>query len=166
MTFVYFAVPLTVFALTFFSECAGAESFQITDSVRLRAGSGESYRTIQTLPKNTSLEVIEASAEYSQVKTAEGKVGWVKSTFLKSPTQEKVEATAGQSAPVECDALYPDVQPLREQLARLQAEQDQARNATLVERLFFILAGIVLGVLAGMLGLRAYYLKRLRGLRI
>lgn len=164
MTLGCFAAPLTFIVLALLCGGAGAESSQVTDIVRLRAGSGEGFRTLQTLPKNTTLEVLETGPEYSQVKTAEGKIGWVKSTFLKSAAPEN--AAPVQSTPVECEALYPDIQPLRDQLARLQQEHDQARNATLTERLYFILAGIVLGALAGMAVLRAYYLKRLRGLRI
>jgi uncharacterized protein YgiM (DUF1202 family) len=167
MTLGYLTAPLTFFVLALFSGGAAAESVLVSDIVRLRAGSGESFRTIQTLPKNTALEVIEAGPEYFQVKTADGKIGWVKSTFLKSAAPENAApSSSSQSATVECDTLYPDVQPLRDQLARLQQEHDQVRNATLAERLYFIMAGIVLGALAGMAVLRAYYLKRLRGLRI
>lgn len=160
------ARALLLFTLIFFSSVVTAASSQVTDIVRLRAGGGDGFRTIQTLPANTPVTVLEEGPDYTQVKTADGKTGWVNTRFLKSVSQESNAVESVNSSPIGCDALQQEAHALRDQIARLQLAQDQAASTTVTERLSFSVAGILLGVLAGMAGLRAYYLKRLRGLRI
>lgn len=157
-----------------------AESAQVVEGVRakLRSGDGENYRTLRVLPASTEVEVTEAGQEFTKVKTVDGQVGWIKSSLLQPLKPEAPPAVA--TVPL-VDAANPAVSPVeaaqkdlfaaREQLAKMQGELEKERALTkgepqLATLLMIALIAFVVGMTIGALLLRAYYFRRLHGLRI
>lgn len=153
---------------------AMAESASVVDNVRanLRSGKGENYRTLRSLPAKTMVEVLESDGEYSKVQLEDGQTGWVKSSLLTVlPAAVATEAIAQAAPSVDLTAIQKELVSAREQLVKMQGELEQERALTKGEPqhttlILAGLAGLVIGVIIGMLVLRAHYLRRLHGLRI
>ena len=153
---------------------AVAESASVIDNVRanLRSGKGENYRTLRSLPAKTIVEVLENDGEYSKVKLEDGQTGWVKSSLLDASQAAAAPESAVPTAPsVDLTAIQKELVSAREQLVRMQGELEQERALTKGEpqHTTLILAGLIglaVGVIIGVLVLRAHYLRRLHGLRI
>jgi uncharacterized protein YgiM (DUF1202 family) len=156
------------------SAAGYAESASVVDNVRanLRTGKGENYRFLRVLPPKTEVEIIETSDDYTKVKTAEGQTGWVKSSLLGAPVPTpKAEAAQQAAPPPDLAALQKELQEAREELVKMQneLEMEQARaggEPQLTTLYLAALAAFAVGVLIGALALRAYYIRRLHGLRI
>lgn len=153
---------------------AMAESASVVDNVRanLRSGKGENYRTLRSLPAKTMVEVLESDVEYSKVKLEDGQTGWVKSSLL-APSQAAAatEAIAPAAPSVDLTAIQMELVSAREQLIKMQGELEHERALTKGEPqhttlILAALVGLAVGVIIGMLVLRAHYLRRLHGLRI
>jgi len=77
-------------ALLLFTLASSAYSAEVTKYVSdelvitLRAGAGEQYKILRTLPSGTRLAVLETSDDkvYSRVRTARGNEGWVRNQYL------------------------------------------------------------------------------------
>lgn len=157
---------------------ASAETAQVIEGVRakLRSGDGENYRTLNILPASTEVEVTEAGQEFTKVKTQNGQIGWIKSSLLQpvQPTPAPTAAPAmetGNQAATAVEAAQKDLLAAREQLIKMQSELERERARTNGEPKFAVLALIalaafVIGMVIGALLLRAYYFRRLHGLRI
>jgi SH3-like domain-containing protein len=167
---------------------ATAGNAQVMEGVRakLRSGDGENYRTLRVLPAKTVVEIIEEGDEFTKVKAQDGQYGWIKSSLLQSmqpaspvaapaasaPSPTAPSATSGKTLAPVVEAAQQDLIAAREQLAKMQIELEKKRGCTADEEpqlsalLLGALAAFALGMLLGALLLRAYYLKRLRGLRI
>ncbi|MBS4098383.1 MAG: SH3 domain-containing protein [Sulfuricella sp.] len=156
------------------SGATWAEPAYVMDSVnaKLRSGKGENYRTLRIIPSKTEVEIIEPDDEFAKVKTADGQIGWIKSSLLKSQPSETKEGidSASQatpmpemnkepSAPVDSVAKVPNEASAA---PRFQGTGDMSFSSILMIALVAFLAGVGVGVVA----LRTYYLKRLHGLRI
>ena len=61
-----------------------AENRYVSDHllITLRTGKGNEYQVIKSLPSGTKLELLEDDDEYSQVRTEDGKEGWVRNQYL------------------------------------------------------------------------------------
>ena len=159
-----------------------AETAKVMEGVRakLRSGEGESYRTVRILPAKAEVEVAETGREFTRVKTADGQTGWIKSSLLQpvpapaAPLAAPVAEAANPAAPV-LEAAQQDLLGAREQPAKMQSELEQKPEQERAHTggepqfatLFLVaLAAFVVGMAVGALLLRAYYIKRLHGLRI
>ena len=127
--------------------------------VNLRSGRADTYRIIKSLEPGTRVEVVREESGYMQVKTSSGETGWLPSRMLKV---EESKAESETSGPTAMD-LQAEITKLRTELVQSQKQQPRPASGMLW---WVWLAGLVTGVLVGMGGLRAYYLKRLKGLRI
>lgn len=158
--------------MLFWSATVAAESATVDENVRanLRSGKGENYRSLRILPAKTEVEVLEVDEDYSRIKTADGQTGWMKSSLLTAipPAAE----SSSQAAPAfDLVAAQKEILAAREQVARMQSELEKERSRTkgepLLTTLYLVgLAAFAAGMIAGVLLLRAYYLRRLHGLRI
>lgn len=161
-----------------------AETAKVMEGVRakLRSGEGESYRTLRILPAKTEVEIAETGREFTRVKTADGQTGWIKSSLLQpvlaAPLAAPVALVASPAMPAP-EAAQQDLLGAREQPAKTPSELEQMREQGREQErappgeepqfatLFLVaLAAFVVGMAVGALLLRAYYLKRLHGLRI
>jgi uncharacterized protein YgiM (DUF1202 family) len=149
---------------------ATAQTALVTDTARvnMRSGKAENYRVIRVLPPSTEVQVIEIDQDYAKVKTADGETGWVQLKLLAIRKKEPENATQNQAA---LEAAQKELVTARVELANLQREVEQKQNqpgpgaptSFLLLLAFSAFAG---GVVIGVLALRAYYRKRLHGLRI
>jgi len=149
---------------------ATAQTALVTDTgrVNMRSGKAENYRVIRVLPPSTEVQVIEIDQDYAKVKTADGETGWVQLKLLAIRNKEPENANQNQAV---LEAAQQELVTARVELANLQREVEQKQNqpgASVPTSFLLLLAfstfagGVVIGVLA----LRAYYHKRLHGLRI
>jgi hypothetical protein len=158
--------------LLFWHGSATADTAYVAENVnaKLRSGKGENYRTLKVLAAKTEVEVLEPDDEFAKVKTAEGQVGWIKSSLLKpiskSPKDvaETVMVVSQQpdlSTPgaEETPATPPNI------AASVPNGPDQ-NNKSISTLLTVALVAFLAGIAVGAFALRAYYLRRLRGLRI
>jgi len=162
--------------------CAAlAQTAQVADvaGVNLRSGKAENYRIIRVLPPRSEVEVIEIDQGYAKVKAADGETGWVLLKLLDiSKTKEDKAVPPAKSPEVkqhqaELEAAQKELVEARVELANLQREIGQMNNQhpqnNKAPRFFLLLSALIAfagGVVTGILILKAYYRKRLHGLRI
>ena len=148
---------------------ATAQTALVTDTARvnMRSGKAENYRVIRVLPPSIEVQVIEIDQDYAKVKTADGETGWVQLKLLTIRKTEAENTTQNQAA---LEATQKELVTARVELANLQREVEQKQNqpgpgapTSFLLLAFSTFAG---GVVIGVLALRAYYRKRLHGLRI
>lgn len=148
---------------------AAAQTALVTDTARvnMRSGKAENYRTIRVLPPNAEVQVIETDQDYAKVKTADGETGWVPLKFLTIRKTEVENASQNQAALV---AAQKELVTARVELANLLREveqkHEQPKDGAPVSFLLLVFSAFASGVAIGALTLRAYYQKRLHGLRI
>lgn len=157
-------------AMVMWSGIATAQTALVTDAthVNMRSGKAENYRTIKVLPPNAEVQVIEIDQDYAKIKAADGETGWV---LLKLLAIRKADAENAAQHQAELEAAQKELVTARVELANLQREVEQkqsqpgssAPTSFLLLLAFSTFAG---GVVIGVLALRAYYQKRLHGLRI
>ena len=130
--------------------------------VKLRSGKYDTYRVVKALDPGTVVEILKQEKSYVQVKTNEGDVGWlplrfVKMTVTPPPVPTEPPASSNIDAP-------------QAEIAKAQAEIKPSRNAGYAASIWIVIgvgfAGLVLGSVLGIVGLLAYYRKKLNGLRI
>ena len=149
---------------------ATAQTAQVTDTanVNMRSGKAENYRIIRVLPPGTEVQVIEVDQDYVKVKAAEGETGWVLRKFLDIRKAETKNASQNQA---ELEAAQQELVTARVELANLQREMEKKHNqpeagAPTPFLLLLAFGAFAVGVMIGAMALRAYYQKRLHGLRI
>jgi len=149
---------------------ATAQTALVTDTARvnMRSGKAENYRVIRVLPPKTEVQVIEIDQDYAKVKTTDGETGWVQLKLLAIRKTEPENANQNQAA---LEAAQKELVTARVELANLQREVEQKHNqpgdnAPTSFLLLLALGTFAGGVVIGVLTLRAYYRKRLHGLRI
>jgi uncharacterized protein YgiM (DUF1202 family) len=157
-------------AMLMWGGMATAQTALVTDTARvnMRSGKAENYRVIRVLPPKTEVQVIEIDQDYAKVKTTDGETGWVQLKLLAIRKTEPENANQNQAA---LEAAQKELVTARVELANLQREVEQKQNqpgpgaptSFLLLLAFSAFAG---GVVIGVLALRAYYRKRLHGLRI
>lgn len=157
-------------AMLMWGGVATAQTALVTDTARvnMRSGKAENYRVIRVLPPSIEVQVIEIDQDYAKVKTADGETGWVQLKLLAIRKTEAENTTQNQA---ELETAQKELVTARVELANLQREVEQKQNqpgasaptSFLLLLAFSTFAG---GVVIGVLALRAYYRKRLHGLRI
>lgn len=157
-------------AMVMWSGMATAQTALVTDAARvnMRSGKAENYRVIRVLPPSTEVQVMEIDQDYAKVKAADGETGWV---LLKLLTIRKTDAENTIQSQVALEAVQRELVTARVALANLQREVEQKQNqpgsgaptSFLLLLAFSAFAG---GAVIGVMALRAYYHKRLHGLRI
>jgi uncharacterized protein YgiM (DUF1202 family) len=157
-------------AMLMWGGMATAQTALVTDTARvnMRSGKAENYRVIRVLPPKTEVQVIEIDQDYAKVKTTDGETGWVQLKLLAIRKTEPENANQNQAA---LEAAQKELVTARVELANLQREVEQKQNqpGTSAPTSFLLLlafSAFAGGVVIGVLALRAYYRKRLHGLRI
>lgn len=152
------------------AQIAWAETAFVVDNVnaKLRSGKGENYRTLRVLPAKTEVDILEPDEEFAKVKTADGQVGWIKSSLLRT---QKAEGKDVQEVTVlQMPVQEPPVQIQQGQEGEMPTAASQpapiAADKSYTTLLTVALLAFLAGVAVGAAALRAYYLKRLHGLRI
>ena len=145
---------------------ATAQTAQVTDTanVNMRSGKAENYRIIRVLPPGMEVQVIEVDQDYAKVKVAGGETGWVLRKFLDIRKAENASRA-------ELEAAQQELVTARVELANLQREMekkhDQPEGGASTSILLLLAFGaFACGAVIGAMALRAYYHKRLHGLRI
>lgn len=149
---------------------ATAQTAQVTDAanVNMRSGKAENYRIIRVLPPGVEVQVIEVDQDYVKVKAAEGETGWVLRKFLDIRKAETKNASQNQA---ELEAAQQELAAALVELANLRRQMEQKHNqpeagAPAPFLLLLAFGAFAVGVVIGVMALRAYYQKRLHGLRI
>lgn len=151
---------------------AMAQTAQVVEAsgVNMRSGKAENYRIIKVLPPKSEVRVLEAGQDYTKVKTSEGETGWVLSKLLiiQKATEEKADQNQA-----DLEAMQKNLVAARVEVADLHRELERVNradpgNAPKPFSLILLVALIAFagGIAAGILILKAYYQKRLHGLRI
>lgn len=154
---------------------AMAQTAQVIEAsgVNMRSGKAENYRIVKVLPPKSEVKVLEIDQEYTKVKTSDGASGWVlnKLLIVQDAAEEKPErksppetAEATQKALI---AARVEVAGLQRELERInRADPGNAPKTSFPFVLLVALGAFAIGVAVGILILKAYYQKRLHGLRI
>lgn len=157
-------------AMLVWGGMATAQTALVADTARvnMRSGKAENYRLIRVLPPSTEVQVIEIDQDYAKVKAADGETGWVLLKLLTIRKTDAENATQNQAA---LEAAQKELVTARVELANLQREMEQTHNqpggsAPASFLLLLTFSAFACGVVIGVLALRAYYRKRLHGLRI
>ncbi len=157
-------------AMLMWGGMATAQTALVTDTanVNMRSGKAENYRIIRVLPPGVEVQVIEVDQDYAKVKAAGGETGWVLRKFLDIRKAETQNASQNQA---ELEAAQQELVAVRVELANLQREVEQKQNqaggrSPASFLLLLVFGAFAFGVAIGVLALRAYYRKRLHGLRI
>lgn len=148
-------------ALLALSLQSSADTATVVDGTRvnLRSGKADTYRVIKSLEPGTKVEILRDENGYVRVKIASGETGWLPERMLKYDPR-----AADPSEPnPQLTALQAELSQARTDLDKSKRQQVGHSNAMVASA---ALGGLILGVLLGMLGLQAYYQKRLKGLRI
>lgn len=149
-----------------------AQTALVTDTARvnMRSGKAENYRVIRVLPPSTEVKVLETDQDYAKVKAADGETGWVllKLLTIRKTDAENATHTQNQTA---LEAAQKELVTARVELADLQRKVEQTHNqpgnsSPISFLLLLACSAFACGVVIGILTLRAYYHKRLHGLRI
>ena len=113
----HFLLVVAIFSL-FNSPLFAEEPFFVTDSLRLRiyAEPNDKSTVLQTLETGDSVEVISNDGAFSQIRTFDGLIGWVKTAFL---VTEPPAALLNQALIDQNDELEEQIQELKnKQLAK------------------------------------------------
>jgi len=106
---------------------ASAETAYVTDVLRLgiHAAADTSDRAFDNLVSGTAVEVLERNTGYARVKLADGREGWVRSTYLVTtvPAAARIAELEAQVAGLETAAAAAKA-------AQLAAEQELGRMTT------------------------------------
>lgn len=169
------------FPILLWTGAALAQTAQVADvaGVNMRSGKAENYRIIRVLPPRAEVEVIEIDQGYAKVKAADGEAGWVLLKLLDISEAQEDKAVPPAKSPevkqhqAELEAAQKELVEARVELANLQREIGQMNNQhpqnSKAPRFFLLLSALIVfagGVVTGILILKAYYRKRLHGLRI
>lgn len=149
---------------------ATAQTALVSDTARvnMRSGKAENYRVIRVLPPGAEVQVIETDQDYAKVQAADGETGWV---LLKLLTIRKTDAENTTQNQAALEVAQKELVTARVEVANLQREVEQTHNQPGggVPTSFLLLwafSAFACGVVIGAMALRAYYRKRLHGLRI
>ena len=106
---------------------ASAETAYVTDVLRLgiHAAADTSDRAFDNLVSGTAVEILERNTNYARVKLADGREGWVRSTFL-------VTTAPAAARIVQLEAKVADLEgaAVAAKAAQLAAEQELGRVTT------------------------------------
>lgn len=162
-----------VVAMLLWGGAVMAQTAQVVDSsgVNMRSGKAENYRIIKVLPPKSEVKVLETSADYTRVKTEGGETGWVLSKLL--IVENAAEENSDQPNQAAMEAAQKELVAARVEVADLQRELERVNRADPANAprsfpfvLLVALGAFLGGVAVGILILKAYYQKRLHGLRI
>lgn len=78
--------------------------------ITLRAGMGDEYRILRTLPSGTKLEVVEEIEGHVKVRTEDGIEGWVRSQYLRETPVARIQL---QQAQVEMERMSGQIESLK-----------------------------------------------------
>ena len=111
-------------------QAQGEEMRYVGDTIviTLRAGMGDEYKILKTLPSGTAMELLEEKGEFGRVRLKDGTVGWVRLQYLlKQPIARDLLEKANQRL----ITLEKENQRMKSELGSLTArnkELDQQRQ--------------------------------------
>lgn len=77
---------------------AGERTARVTvDSLNLRGGPGTDYAAVRSLARDTIVTVVDAQGDWSQVRLADGTVGWVAAKYLAPATGEAGDGSGAKA---------------------------------------------------------------------
>jgi SH3 domain protein len=168
--------PLWALALTLVAAGAAADTAYVTDILRLgiHEAADTSDKAFDNLVSGTPVEVLERSTSYARVRLADGREGWVRSTFLvtEKPAAARIaELTAElEAAQTQAAAAKTAQSAAEHELSRVlsqtgsvaaltaDVERLEAENASYAERLegyrqtlplVWVLLAVVVSLAAG-----------------
>ena len=120
-------LTLTCFFFFVILTCGYAKDIYVTGvtKITMRTGPGTEHKIVAMLTSGTKLGVVEYNEDWSEVKTLDGKDGWVLTRFL---TEEVPKALVVEQLKVENARLESELAQAREKLSALKT-----RNNVLTE---------------------------------
>ncbi len=123
----YQRLAIICFCLVIFSGVTLADDIYVTGvtKITMRTGPGTEHKIVSMLKSGTKLEIVEYQSDWTQVRTDQGKIGWVLSRFL---TQRVPDALM-------VERLENDNQQLLSKLKAVEEENQTltVKNATLIQ---------------------------------
>jgi SH3 domain protein len=123
----YQRLVIICFCLVVSGGVTSAEDIYVTGvtKITMRTGPGTEHKIVAMLKSGTKLEIVEYQNDWTQVRTDQGKIGWVLSRFL---TQRVPDALL-------VEKLEKDNQELMAKLKAVEEENQTltVKNATLVQ---------------------------------
>jgi len=107
---------------------AAAETRYVVDKliITMRSGQSTQHKIISHLPSNTKLEVLETGEKYSQVKTPDGKEGWVLNQYITDTPTASLQLAVAQNKNAKLTAennrLKAEMKKLRTKEANISKE--------------------------------------------
>ncbi|PLX96662.1 MAG: TIGR04211 family SH3 domain-containing protein [Desulfuromonas sp.] len=124
------------FLLLLLSSTAGAETRYITEKlvVTVRDQKGKSYKTLESIPSATAIEVLEEDKTYLKVRTPKGTEGYVLKQYV---TKQLPKAKQIEQLQTEVDSLKTQLQQLEQATQSNEGteKQNQARITELTAQL-------------------------------
>ncbi|MBW1840852.1 MAG: TIGR04211 family SH3 domain-containing protein [Deltaproteobacteria bacterium] len=113
--------------LLLLSSVVQAEKMYVSDHVEitLRTGKGIDHKIISMIHSGEAVEVIEPSGQWTKIRTASGREGWVLSRFLKSEEPSRI---ALEKLKKNYEAMMEQVAPSLEEIKTLKEENQQLRS--------------------------------------
>jgi len=93
--------------------------------ITLRAGMGDEYKILKSLPTGTKMEVREESGDFSRVRTEDGQEGWVRSWYL---TDKPTAGILLQDAQAKAERLASENKRLAEDLTQYREQAESLEN--------------------------------------
>lgn len=108
------------------SSVVQAETMYVSDQVEitLRTGQGIDHKIIAMIKSGEAVEVIELSGQWTKIRTASGREGWVLTRFLKSEEPSRI---ALEKLKEKHKAMMEQVAPSLEEITTLKDENQQLR---------------------------------------
>jgi SH3 domain protein len=113
---------LLLLVLAAAAATAHAETKYVIDHliITLRAGQGNQYQILRTLPSGTKLEVLETGEEYSRVRTPDGTEGWALNQYLTATPIAKVRLATAEAKLTKLEA---ENSRLKQELSTVSAKE-------------------------------------------
>ncbi len=115
---------LTCFFCLAMTTCLYAKDIYVSGvtKITMRTGPGTTHKIVAMLTSGTRLGVVEYNQDWSEVKTQDGKTGWVLTRFL---TEEVPKALVVEQLKTENARLESDLADAKEKLAALKNRNNE-----------------------------------------
>lgn len=111
-----------LFCLLLTASGVAAETRYVIDQliITMRSGQSTQHKIISHVPSNTKLEVLETGEKYTQVRTPDGKEGWVLSQYITDEPTAKLKLAVAEKKLAQ---LTTDNQRLKAELSELGSKE-------------------------------------------
>ncbi len=138
------AITMVIMSLLYVSETQAANHIRYVNDhliITLRAGQGDEYRILKSLPSGTRLELLEEieGSDFAKVRTDDGTEGWVRNWYLRDTPTAKLllEDATSKAAKLAAEnkkllannkALQQSKTTLEKQLRELSGKHERLRD--------------------------------------